>query len=99
MPDVWELLGYAGIAVSAYAYLPQISHLMREHCSAGISLRAWSLWVVAGILIGAQAVKSGNPVFIALQATSLSASLAILALGSRYRGQVCATHARHVPSA
>ncbi len=95
MVDVWEAIGFAGIALSAYAYFPQLRHLAVEHCSAGVSLRAWSLWVVAAILIGAQAVRSGNSVFIALQAMNLGASVAILALGKRFEGQVCASHRGH----
>jgi hypothetical protein len=34
---VFEILGIAGIAISVAAYLPQIVHLGRAHCSAGVS--------------------------------------------------------------
>ena len=39
--SVFELLGVAGIAISMLAYVPQVVHLGREHCSAGISRRRW----------------------------------------------------------
>ena len=93
MPHFWEMIGYLGIAVSAIAYLPQITHLAKAHCSAGVSTRAWGLWMLSGLFIGAQAVKSGNPVFVALQAMNLAASFAIFLLGKRYYGQVCPLHA------
>ena len=31
---VFEILGIAGIAISVAAYMPQVVHLAREHCSA-----------------------------------------------------------------
>jgi hypothetical protein len=39
--SVPEVLGFSGAALSGYAYLPQISHLVRERCSAGLSERAF----------------------------------------------------------
>ena len=39
---MFEILGAAGIAISMLAYLPQVVHLAKEHCSAGVSSRAWS---------------------------------------------------------
>ena len=38
-----------GIAISMLAYLPQVVHLAKEHCSAGVSSRAWLMWLVAHI--------------------------------------------------
>jgi lipid-A-disaccharide synthase-like uncharacterized protein len=90
---VFELLGMAGIAVSVIAYVPQIVHLGREHCSAGVSRRAWTMWLVASLLVGALAVHRGDLVFITLQASSLASAAVILFLAQRYRGQVCAFHA------
>jgi hypothetical protein len=43
-------------------------------------------------------VRSGNALFIALPATSLTASVAILALGKRYEGQFCSAHAHYKDS-
>lgn len=40
-----DSFGYAGTAVMIGAYVPQIWHLHREHCSAGISVRAYALWI------------------------------------------------------
>jgi hypothetical protein len=32
---VFETLGVAGIVISVLAYVPQVVHLGRQHCSAG----------------------------------------------------------------
>ncbi|MGQ0592120.1 MAG: PQ-loop repeat-containing protein [Gammaproteobacteria bacterium] len=43
--------GYVGTALVIVAYLPQITHLIREKCSAGISFGAYAIWVVAAVLL------------------------------------------------
>jgi lipid-A-disaccharide synthase-like uncharacterized protein len=89
----FELLGIAGIAIGALAYVPQVVHLAREHCSAGISTRAWAMWLTSSVLVGALALYRRDPVFIALQATSLGSAAVIVILARRFRGMFCETHA------
>jgi lipid-A-disaccharide synthase-like uncharacterized protein len=91
--SVFEFLGVAGIAISMLAYLPQVVHLAREHCSAGISRRAWAMWLVSSLLVGTLAVHRGDLVFILLQISSLTSAAVILTLAYRYRGMVCEVHA------
>lgn len=88
-----EILGFAGISISVAAYLPQAVHLWREHCSAGVSSRAWAMWLAGGLLVAVVAVYRRDPVFIILQASSISSAGVILFLARRYRGMVCQTHA------
>jgi lipid-A-disaccharide synthase-like uncharacterized protein len=92
--SVFEMLGVAGIAISMLAYVPQVVHLGREHCSAGVSRRAWAMWLVSSLLIGATALYRRDPVFILLQASTLTSAAIILFLAHKYRGMVCAFHAR-----
>lgn len=91
---MFEVLGLAGIAISVAAYVPQIVHLEREHCSEGVSSRAWGMWLAGGLLIGAVAVHHRDPVFIALQVSTLMSAAVILFLARRYRGMVCESHGR-----
>ena len=91
---MFELLGITGIAISVLAYLPQVVHLAREHCSAGVSSRAWTMWLLSSVLIGALAFHRHDLVFISLQISSLTSAAIILSLTQRYRGMVCETHAR-----
>ena len=90
---MFELLGVAGIAISMLAYLPQVVHLAKEHCSAGVSRRAWSMWLLSSLLIGALAVERQDPVFVLLQVSSLTSAAIILTLAHKYRGLACRTHA------
>ena len=92
--SVFEMVGVAGIAISMLAYVPQVVHLGREHCSAGVSRRAWAMWLVSSVLIGATALYRRDPVFILLQVSTLTSAAIILVLAHKYRGMVCAFHAR-----
>ncbi|HET6682982.1 MAG TPA: PQ-loop repeat-containing protein [Gaiella sp.] len=89
----FELVGIAGISIGALAYLPQMVHLAREHCSAGISSGAWAMWLASSLFVGALALYRRDPVFIALQTTSLTSAAVIVVLARRYRGMFCETHA------
>lgn len=90
---MFELLGLAGIAISVLAYLPQVVHLARQHCSAGVSGRAWAMWLISAVMVGALALHRHDSVFILLQASTLLSATAIVVLVHRYRGMVCVTHA------
>jgi lipid-A-disaccharide synthase-like uncharacterized protein len=90
---MFELVGIAGIAISVLAYLPQVVHLAREHCSAGVSGRAWAMWLTSSVLVGALALHRHDAVFVLLQLSTLTSAVVILFLVHRYRGMVCAAHA------
>jgi lipid-A-disaccharide synthase-like uncharacterized protein len=90
---VFETLGLAGIAISMLAYVPQVVHLGREHCSAGVSPRAWAMWLASSLLIGTLAIHRGDLVFVVLQISTLTSAAIILVLARRYRGMVCEAHA------
>jgi lipid-A-disaccharide synthase-like uncharacterized protein len=96
---MFAILGITGIAISVAAYVPQVIHLGRAHCSAGVSSRAWAMWLASSLLVGALAVHRRDPVFILLQASSLASATAILVLAHRYRGLACDVHAHLSPRA
>jgi lipid-A-disaccharide synthase-like uncharacterized protein len=83
---VFELLGITGIAISVLAYLPQVVHLAREHCSAGVSSRAWTMWLLSSVLIGALALHRHDLVFVLLQISTLTSAAIILSLAQRTAG-------------
>jgi len=87
-----EILGFAGIAVVVIAYAPQIIHLRKEHCSAGISLKAYSLWCVSSALFLIHAVMIRDIVFTVVQLINLVAIIVITLLVKRYGGYLCLTH-------
>lgn len=87
-----EFLGLTGIAIAAAAYLPQIIHLAREHCSAGLSLRAYLLWCISALLLLLHALMIRDLIFILLQACNLTATVIITILAARYRNGRCPAH-------
>ena len=56
-----------------------------------------AMWLTSSLLIGALALHRHDPVFIALQASSLTSTTVIVFLTHRYRGMVCAAHAHVRP--
>ncbi len=92
MTDFSEILGFAGMAVVAIAYVPQIVHLHRVHCSAGISLGAYWLWCVSSSLFLVHAVMIRDAVFTGVQLINLVAVAVITVLVKRYGRHVCSIH-------
>jgi uncharacterized protein with PQ loop repeat len=88
-----ELIGLCGAFLAGYAYLPQITHLVRERCSAGLSERAFALWLVASLLMTAHAITIGAVVFVVLGIQQVAATGLIAFYCRRYRGLVCPSHA------
>lgn len=91
--NMFNMLGMIGALIGGYAYLPQINHLIKQKCSAGISIRAFSLWVVSSALLLVNAIYIGSVVFIALGVIQLLATSIIVIFSSKHRGQVCQMHA------
>ena len=85
-------IGGAGTALVIVAYLPQIAHLIKEHCSAGISCVAFGMWGLGGLLLLSYAISLGDPVFTVLQSYQLVASGLICFFGYRYKDSLCDEH-------
>jgi uncharacterized protein with PQ loop repeat len=87
-----EILGFGGTLLVAAAYFPQISHLFRQHCSAGISIRAWTIWLVAAVLFFTHAFAISDRVFLTLQVINLAAIFLIIILARKYKERTCHIH-------
>src|ERR687896_1882643 len=96
MADLLSVIGYIGTALVIGAYAPQIWHLWTEHCSAGISERAYALWVLASALFLGHSIIIGDAVFMVTQLVNIVALAIILVLVRRFRKQICAAHARQL---
>jgi lipid-A-disaccharide synthase-like uncharacterized protein len=92
MRQVSQILGFLGTVTVAIGYLPQIRHLARERCSAGVSLVAWQIWLLSSFLIFSHAFERFDLVFISLQSVHIVAIILIISLARRYRGMTCAFH-------
>ena len=96
MANLLSAIGYIGTAIVIGAYVPQVSHLWTEHCSAGISERAYALWALASALFLGHSIVIGDTVFMVTQLVNVVALAIILVLVRRFRNQICAAHARQL---
>ena len=87
-----QLLGFLGTGLVIVAYVPQIHHVIKEHCSAGISVRAYSLWFLASVLFLMHAAMIKDLIFIVVQIANLLAIFLIVVYIKRYEKQMCRTH-------
>ncbi len=92
MLKVSEIAGFIGVGLAGAAYIPQIWHLVRVHCAAGISRLAFSLWLGATLLVTTHAIASGATVFIVLGGVQIVASTLILLYTIKYRSTYCVGH-------
>jgi uncharacterized protein with PQ loop repeat len=90
--EVVSNVGLAGTCIVFAAYIPQIRHLIKEHCPAGISVRAYSLWFLAALFFLAYAGMIGDIVFIVAQVLNLAAICAIVIYVKRYENKLCIMH-------
>ena len=89
-----QIFGFVGTGLVIVGYIPQIVHLIKERCTAGISIPAFSLWCVASLLFVIHAAMIRDPVFIVLQTVNLVAGGIIVGFSKKYEGQVCPFHRR-----
>ena len=99
MLTITQIVGFAGAGLSGAAYLPQISHLIRARCSAGISPLAFGAWLLASVLVTARAIAIGAAVFIVLGGTQIAATTLILVCAPRYKDRPCPSHLPRQPAA
>ena len=96
MENLLSVIGYIGTGFVIGAYVPQIWHLWTEHCSAGISERAYALWALASALFLGHSITIGDAVFMVTQLVNVVALAIILVLARRFRNQICAAHAHQL---
>ena len=87
-----EWLGFAGIALCVLGYLPQVIHLIKERCSAGLSTGAYITWGIAAVLLLSYAVVRKDIVFIVLQSYHVGATALICYYCVKYKGRLCEDH-------
>jgi uncharacterized protein with PQ loop repeat len=87
-----SILGFIGTIIAVAAYIPQIVHLIKERCSAGVSLTTYSLWIISSLLLLLNAISIRSVVFIVFQVCNFIAICIILFFGNRYKSDRCPTH-------
>ena len=99
MLSITEIAGFAGAGLAGAAYVPQISHLIRARCSAGISRLAFEAWLLASVLTTVRAIAIGAGVFIVLGGIQIVATALIMACAARYQDTPCPAHLPGRPAA
>jgi len=94
-----EIAGFVGAGLAGAAYVPQISHLIKARCSAGISRLAFAVWLLASILITARAIAIQASVFIVLGGIQIVATALIVLYAARYKDTPCPSHLPRQPTA
>ena len=94
-----EIAGFIGAGLAGAAYIPQISHLIRAHCSAGISRLAFEIWLLASVLTTARAIAIHAGVFIVLGGIQILATTLIMLFAVRYKDTPCPGHLPQPPQA
>ena len=94
-----EIAGFAGAGLAGAAYVPQISHLVRARCSAGISRLAFEIWLLASLLTTTRAIAIHAGVFIALGGIQIAATALIMLCATRYKDTSCPIHLPAQPTA
>ncbi|TMC83128.1 MAG: PQ-loop repeat-containing protein [Chloroflexi bacterium] len=87
-----QFLGFAGVALGFVGYMPQVVHLLRQRCSAGLSVHAYLIWLTAAVLLLTHALLIYDGVFITLQTLGSVLDIAVLFLAIKYRGTACPDH-------
>jgi hypothetical protein len=94
-----EFAGFAGAGLAGAAYVPQISHLVRARCPAGISRLAFEAWLLASLLTTARAIAIHAGVFIVLGGVQIVATALIVFCAIRYKDTPCQRHLPRQPTA
>jgi hypothetical protein len=84
-----QIDAFFGVGLAGDAYAPQIWHLVRVHCSAGISRFAFRVWLGAARLVTTHDVATRAVVFILLGGLKIVATTVILLYGSKYASFYC----------
>jgi hypothetical protein len=99
MMTATEIAGFTGAGLAGAAYVPQIAHLVRARCSAGISRLAFEVWLLASLLTTARAIAIHVGVFIVLGGIQIVATTVIMLYATRYKDTPCPSHLPHQPTA
>lgn len=92
MIEILRILGFIGTVLVVIAYIPQIAHLIKQHCTYGISIKAWSIWFIATMLMLPYAFAVQATIFVLLLSIHSVAIAFILIFSYFHQGKFCSRH-------
>src|SRR5262245_13008745 len=90
--NISQVSGFLGTGLVIAGYVPQIYHLIKERCTAGLSLPAFAVWCSASLLFLLHATMIRDAVFVGVQMVNLAAGGIIVAFCKKYDGHICPFH-------
>ena|SRR5437762_7601476 len=93
-----QYIGFGGTLLVLTAYIPQVSHLIKAKCSAGVSRMAFIIWFVSSLMLLVHSFMIKETVSIFLQGINLLATSVILFYAGKYKNRVCDLHKNKLPS-
>jgi uncharacterized protein with PQ loop repeat len=87
-----QILGFVGTGLVIVGYFPQVFHMVKERCTAGISIPAFALWCSASLLFLIHAAMIEDAVFVGVQVVNLIAGGFIVWFCRKHDGEVCPSH-------
>lgn len=90
-----QLIGFIATGMIVLAYLPQLIHMFRAKCTAGISISAYLLWALASGALLWYAIQIDDLVFISLYGYQLIATTIIFLLAWKNGDCKCEQHGGH----
>jgi uncharacterized protein with PQ loop repeat len=94
--NISQVSGVVGTGLVIAGYVPQIYHLIKERCTAGLSLPAFAVWCSASLLFLVHAMMIRDVVFVGVQVVNLAAGGTIVAFCTKYGGHVCPVHLERI---
>ena len=82
--DLFTSLALIAGIIGTLAYAPQIHHIIKTKNAKGISVKAWLLWLLTGLIILVYSVHKGDIVFITLTTLNSISIITVLILAFKY---------------
>src|SRR6266542_3365732 len=86
------IISYLGTGLIIIGYSPQIFHLIKEKCTAGLSREAFIIWSVASSCFFIHSCILKDLIFEIVQSISLFSSLIIVLYCFKYKNLYCGYH-------
>ena len=87
MIDIFAIGAIVAGVIAIVAYVPQVKHLVEVKDSKGISVLAWSTWLLCNALLLAYAISIKNIPYLVADGLSCLANLTIIVLTIKYKNK------------
>ena len=90
-----QWIGFLATSMIVVAYIPQLLHMFRAKCTAGVSTPAYLMWSLASAALFAYAINIGDMVFMILHGYQLLTTTTIFIIAWKNGDCKCEEHGGH----